>query len=137
MKNAFQDEGFLWDLLSMESMESHWLLAMLTKQHHTECKQPSTRRHLSLQKATGGFSSVQIRDLMHCGKKGPKYLLFFPQVPTQLDSTRDTKLTSIKGSHFQLQREKAEADSSGRPLQQPDNFLPFPGISHSSLLLFQ
>lgn len=66
MKNAFQDEGFLWDLLSMESMESHWLLAMLTKQHHTECKQPSTRRHLSLrtmQTATGGFSSVQICDL--------------------------------------------------------------------------
>lgn len=72
MKNAFQDEGFLWDLLSMESMESHWLLAMLTKQHHTECKQPNTRRHLSLQTmqtATGGFSSVQICDLMHCGKK--------------------------------------------------------------------
>lgn len=72
MKNAFQDEGFLWDLLSMESMESHWLLAMLTKQHHTECKQPNTRRHLSLQTmqtATGGFSSVQICDLMHCGEK--------------------------------------------------------------------
>lgn len=72
MKNAFQDEGFLWDLLSMESMESHWLLAMLTKQHHTECKQPNTRRHLSLQTmqtATDGFSSVQICDLMHCGKK--------------------------------------------------------------------
>lgn len=33
MKNAFQDEGFLWDLLSMESMESHWLLAMQTAKH--------------------------------------------------------------------------------------------------------
>lgn len=81
VKNAFQDEGFLWDLLSMESMESHWLLAMLTKQHHTECKQPSTRRHLSLQtmqKATGGFSSVQICDLMHCGEKRSKIFTIFP-----------------------------------------------------------
>lgn len=79
MKNAFQDEGFLWDLLSMESMESHWLLAMLTKQHHTECKQPSTGRHLSLQTmqtATGDFSSVHICDLMHCGKKAQNIYYF-------------------------------------------------------------